>query len=217
MIEDRLPESFVDQNTSASGTLKTDGNVRINGLLEGQVIAKGRTTIDRAGRLRGKIHAREAIIEGSVHGSIEATEKILISTTSVIKSNVVAPRLVVQIGAKLQGSFVITPDQGERERLKQKLDTDYTKPILQRIPFSVSLPDAKQVILVGSFTDWDENNAISLKKSNDGVWSTEIKLMPGNYEYLLLVDGDPMPDPNNPLKVVNAYGGENSILTVFSD
>ncbi len=214
---ERQPESFVDENTAANGTLKTDGNVRINGILEGQVISKGQTVIGKSGRIRGKVESKQAIIEGSVHGTIEAGEKIIISNSSSVKSNVVAPQLVVQVGARLQGYFVITPNQTEREQLKQNLNTDYTKPIPQTVPYSVRLPDAGQVKIVGSFTDWDENKAIPLQKTNNGLWSAKLNLKPGRYEYLLLIDGDPQPDPDNTEKIKNNYGGENSILTVMEE
>ncbi len=214
MNDERIIESFVDQNTSANGTLKTQGDVRIGGLIEGQIVAKGRTQIDQTGKLRGEIQSREALIEGSVKGSIEASEKVFISETSSIQSNVVAPHLVVEIGASLQGYFIITPDQAEREKLKKNIETDYSKPNLQNVTFSAPFPEAKEVKLVGNFTDWDETKAIPLKKTNNGVWKANVQLLPDKYEYLFLVDGEPLTDPNNPRKVKNSYGGENSVLTI---
>ena len=59
--------------------------------------------------------------------------------------------------------------------------------------------DAKQVILVGSFNDW-RNQELKLTKRAGG-WEIPYTLGPGNYEYFYLVDGDrlgPLPPKVKP-------------------
>ena len=41
-------------------------------------------------------------------------------------------------------------------------------------------------------------------------------LVPGIYEYCLVVDGQWMPDPSATETVPNPFGGRNSVLTVAS-
>lgn len=77
--------------------------------------------------------------------------------------------------------------------------------------FKISLPEAKEVKLCGNFNNWDENSL--LLKKRKGVWSTSLKLEPGRYEYKLLVDGVWCTDPNAE-KVVNPFGGENSVVVI---
>jgi len=49
---------------------------------------------------------------------------------------------------------------------------------------------AKRVSLAGSFTKWKE---IALVKKN-GVWKTDVYILPGNYLYHFVVDGKKTPD-----------------------
>jgi hypothetical protein len=42
--------------------------------------------------------------------------------------------------------------------------------------------------VAGTFNDWN-TTATPLKKSGDGEWKAELQLLPGRYEYKLLVDG----------------------------
>ncbi|MDG1261158.1 MAG: aspartyl protease family protein [Flavobacteriales bacterium] len=65
-------------------------------------------------------------------------------------------------------------------------------------PTSFSLytdQDAKEVILAGSFNDWNEH-AIQMKKEGN-LRKAEVVLPPGNYEYKFIVDGKWTLDPRN--------------------
>ncbi len=72
--------------------------------------------------------------------------------------------------------------------------------------------ESKQVILSGTFNNWDEN-ALHMKRSGDG-WELQLMLLPGTYEYKFIVDGNWMEDPANPEKRVNQYDTYNSVLNV---
>jgi 1,4-alpha-glucan branching enzyme len=56
------------------------------------------------------------------------------------------------------------------------------------IPLKLVAPTAKRVFVAGSFNDW-RAGAIPLRASADGEWRGELKLPPGRYEYLSVVDG----------------------------
>lgn len=73
-------------------------------------------------------------------------------------------------------------------------------------------PDAKEVILTGSFNRWDEQK-FKMHQTDDG-WIIALQIKPGEYEYKFIVDGQWMEDPNNPSKRKNEYDGYNSIINV---
>ena len=64
----------------------------------------------------------------------------------------------------------------------------------KRITFKYCAPEAKSVVLAGSFNGWNAA-ANHMKKGKDGVWSTTVNLLPGTYEYLFIVDGEWKTDP----------------------
>ena len=213
MVIDASSESFIDQRTRASGTLKTAGSVCIDGAIEGKVIAKQRVRIMKVGAINGEIETKDALIEGRAKGPIKASNIVILTESSNVESDIVSPSLKVEPGGSLKGYFIISPDAKERERLKNE-HSQINSNTRKKVNFSVSLPQAKKVQLIGDFIDWDENKAINLNSSVNGVWFTQIKLKPGNYEYLFLVDDAPITDPSNPRKSPNSFGGENSTLTV---
>jgi 1,4-alpha-glucan branching enzyme len=72
--------------------------------------------------------------------------------------------------------------------------------------------DAKQVILSGSFNNWNEQ-AIHMKKTSEG-WTLRANLPPGRYEYKFIADGEWLHDPASKENVTNQHGTLNSVLRV---
>ncbi len=79
-----------------------------------------------------------------------------------------------------------------------------------------TLPDDLQVqegaSIMGAFNGWSRKG--HPLNEDHGVWSIELTLPEGNHPYQLVIDGAEMPDPGNPNRVDNGFGGWNSILEV---
>jgi 1,4-alpha-glucan branching enzyme len=80
--------------------------------------------------------------------------------------------------------------------------------------FSFNDPNAHHVLLVGDFTDW-EDNALPMKKQKNGTWKATVTLEPGTYEYRFLVDGVWQDDIDCPERRPNGFGAENCIREVI--
>ena len=86
-------------------------------------------------------------------------------------------------------------------------------PVQRPVQFDVHLGGAREVYLVGIFNDWSPT-ALPMIDRGNGRWEKEILLDPGVYEYLLVVDGCWIPDPNPTETVPNPYGGVNAVVRV---
>jgi len=80
------------------------------------------------------------------------------------------------------------------------------------ITFDPAGDNVSSVKLKGEMNNWNPNAAIL--ERNGEVWETTMTVDEGVYQYVYVVDGVEMPDPNNPNSVSNGMGGTNSILTV---
>ena len=98
--------------------------------------------------------------------------------------------------------------------MKHKHPND-TSAQLVPVHFEFTHPTAKTVCVAGTFNKW-QPEAKALHVSGGGRWVKESALIPGTYEYCLVVDGQWMPDPLVKETVPNPYGGRNSVLTVVS-
>ena len=86
-------------------------------------------------------------------------------------------------------------------------------PRINRVQLELVRPEAKHVCVAGSFNGW-KPEATPLKLAGNGRWVGDLNVQPGRHEYLFVVDGQWMPDPNAKEAVANPFGGTNSVLLV---
>ena len=83
----------------------------------------------------------------------------------------------------------------------------------QKVTFSYEAPEAQSVLLAGDFTGWQQA-PLDLKRDKTGVWKKTVSLLPGRYEYRLLVDGRWQDDPSCNERQPNQFGGQNCVCVV---
>lgn len=79
--------------------------------------------------------------------------------------------------------------------------------------FRLFAPQAKKVVLAGSFNKWDTKK-LTAKKDVRGHWVVKADLKPGRYEYKFFVDGNWVNDPSCGACVPNAFGSQNCTVEV---
>jgi 1,4-alpha-glucan branching enzyme len=83
----------------------------------------------------------------------------------------------------------------------------------QKITFSFESSDAKEVILMGDFNNWNPKKH-PMKKDDNGKWTKAVLLPPGQYEYKFLVDGQWKEDPQNDRICSNKFGSYNNVVNL---
>jgi 1,4-alpha-glucan branching enzyme len=86
-------------------------------------------------------------------------------------------------------------------------------PRTNRVSLQLVQPGARQVFVAGSFNEWKPERTPLLHRGN-GCWVGDLAVGAGRYEYLFVVDGQWLPDPNAKESVENPFGGKNSVLAV---
>ena len=71
----------------------------------------------------------------------------------------------------------------------------------------------KKVFVAGSFNDWKPEKQL-VDKNNSGVYRCQLRLMPGEYQYKFVIDGNWCLDAENPNFIPNDFGTLNSLLLV---
>jgi hypothetical protein len=88
-------------------------------------------------------------------------------------------------------------------------------PEVQMVRLVVPMAQANRVEVVGDFTGW--KNRIALNPTEDGMWVGEVRVAPGRYKYMIVVDDAALqPDPAAREVVDDGFGGKNSVLDVGS-
>jgi hypothetical protein len=73
-------------------------------------------------------------------------------------------------------------------------------------------PLARQVSVAGDFNGWNPQ-ASHMRRGQGGLWILEVPLAAGHrYEYMFVVDGQWVTDPQAPASVDDGFGGRNAVL-----
>jgi hypothetical protein len=97
-------------------------------------------------------------------------------------------------------------------------NTPDTYPICSsEVQFSLKINDNKAhtVAIAGDFNGWDPRANLLEDPEGDGIWTGTLKLEPGKYEYMFVLDGEKwFPDPNALRYVKDGFGNRNAILEI---
>ena len=83
----------------------------------------------------------------------------------------------------------------------------------RKISFSFESSNAKEVILMGDFNNWNPKKH-PMQSDENGMWNQSVLIPPGRYEYKFLVDGQWKEDPQNNQTRLNCFGTYNNILNL---
>jgi cytoskeletal protein CcmA (bactofilin family) len=92
---------------SLIGTLSVDGDVRVEGTLEGELTATGEVSIQSTGTARAQIHARDIFINGSVEGSAVADDLVSLGDAATLSGELRSSRLRVDDGATVNATITM--------------------------------------------------------------------------------------------------------------
>jgi len=97
--------SIVGTGMTVRGDLETDGVVKVEGTVQGQVKAGHQVLVAKGGAVHGDIETAEAVIGGTVTGSIVAKERVEVQTGASVEGDVTTHRIAVAEGATLNGQI----------------------------------------------------------------------------------------------------------------
>ena len=85
------------------------------------------------------------------------------------------------------------------------------------VQFSLKINDNKAhtVSIAGDFNGWNPQANPLEDPDGDGIWTGTLRLEPGRYEYMFVLDGEKwFPDPNALRYVKDGFGNRNAILEI---
>jgi cytoskeletal protein CcmA (bactofilin family) len=100
--------SIIASGTIVSGDVKTEGTVKIEGEVLGNVIAGQQVLLARGSRVKGDVQTREAVIGGLVEGAIRAGDRVEIQATAVVQGDITTQRIVIAEGGQVNGGLEMT-------------------------------------------------------------------------------------------------------------
>ena len=96
--------------TEITGDVATNGDIRFEGSLNGNLKTKGKVVIGETGQVKGEINCKNSVVEGKVEGKIIVAELLTLKGSSTLKGDIVTRRLAIEPGAKFTGNCNMAPE-----------------------------------------------------------------------------------------------------------
>lgn len=108
-IADNTPaseqRSSITKTTSITGEIRGQGELRLEGRIDGDIKLQGLLFFGAACSFQGKAEAENIIIEGRVEGRIKASDKIEIRAGGQVLGKIVCQQISIAEGAFLDGDI----------------------------------------------------------------------------------------------------------------
>ena len=106
--EDTQIKAYMGEDTVFNGSLTFGGTVRIDGKFEGKVHTDDTLIVGETGHLIAEISAGTIVCMGRVEGTLIASKKVEIHSSSRVVGNIKSPALYIELGGVLDGSCDMT-------------------------------------------------------------------------------------------------------------
>ena len=118
-------KTVIGEGSQFFGRYKIDGNLRIDGTFEGDILLVDHLQIGPQGKAKTNIEAVSIVVEGIVIGNLSASTRILLLSTARVLGNIKTPELIIQDGVVLEGSCTIS--HYELDNTKAYIENLYTQ------------------------------------------------------------------------------------------
>jgi cytoskeletal protein CcmA (bactofilin family) len=98
-----IAETIVGSSVKLKGTLKSDGDITVDGSVNGEIKTKGTVNIGPNANIIANIKAKNITVSGTVQGNISADERLNISETGRVYGDISANIISISPGALFTG------------------------------------------------------------------------------------------------------------------
>jgi cytoskeletal protein CcmA (bactofilin family) len=110
--------SIIAPGTKVHGDIDTDGTLRVEGAVEGQIKAAKAVVVGKDGVVEGDIVTQDAVIGGRVNGTVTAESRLELQATCVIDGEIRARRVKLEEGGKVNGQVAMGENVSPRKAVQ---------------------------------------------------------------------------------------------------
>ena len=104
--------SIIAAGTTVKGDISSNGDIRIDGILQGNVQSTAKVVIGANGVVDGDISGQQADIMGKINGTIKVKDLLQLKGGSTVTGNIHASKLQIETNANFNGQCHMTTAGG---------------------------------------------------------------------------------------------------------
>src|SRR4249920_2590276 len=102
--------TLLGRGSEFEGKLSFEGTVRVDGKLAGEIFTDDVLVIGEGAEVSAEINVGAIVIEGTVHGNIQAKRSVEIRTPGRVRGNIATPSLFIEKGVIFDGHCQMEPN-----------------------------------------------------------------------------------------------------------
>lgn len=96
--------NLIGSGTKIVGDINSQGDIRIDGKLIGNLTTNGKFVLGVHGSIEGNVSSANADISGEIKGIVNVTETLSLKKTAKIQGDIIAGKLAIESGAVFNGT-----------------------------------------------------------------------------------------------------------------
>jgi cytoskeletal protein CcmA (bactofilin family) len=96
--------NLIGNGTSIIGDITSNGDVRIDGTLKGNISINGKLVVGSTGKIEGNVACQNADISGEIHGKVEISELLSLKASSKLMGDIITGKISIEPNATFTGT-----------------------------------------------------------------------------------------------------------------
>ena len=96
--------NILGDGTKVKGDIISNGDIRIDGEMVGNLATKGKLVVGNNGKIHGEVQASNIEVSGFIKGKVVARELLNMKNSAKIEGDIIAAKLAVEPGAVFTGT-----------------------------------------------------------------------------------------------------------------
>ncbi len=96
--------NIIGTGTSIVGDITSDGDIRIDGTLSGNLSTKGKVVIGTSGKIKGEVNCKNSDISGKLEGKVAVKELLTLKSSCKIIGDITTNKLAIEPNAVFTGT-----------------------------------------------------------------------------------------------------------------
>lgn len=96
--------NLIGNGTHISGDINSNGDVRIDGTLKGNLSISGKLVVGPSGNIEGNVTCQNADISGEIHGKVTVSELLSLKSSAKLLGDIITGKISIEPNATFTGT-----------------------------------------------------------------------------------------------------------------
>lgn len=96
--------NLIGNGTHITGDINSNGDVRIDGTLKGNLSISGKLVVGPSGNIEGNVICQNADISGEIHGKVTVSELLSLKSSAKLLGDIIAGKISIEPNATFTGT-----------------------------------------------------------------------------------------------------------------